>query len=400
MTSEVGTNNKIVAGADGNMWVTLNDPTKGVARITPAGEVKEFELPGVKQPSGIAAGPEGDLWLTQEGGVAKFSPSDPVGTTKTTPISEVKANASIVAGPDGNMWVATSEQLIHFPPSNPEGFKALEIPKLSPHDIDVAGSLLVIADAGNSRIVTVTTSGVEKDYPLLGTESTSQGIAGSPTGQIGFAESTTPEGVGLITPPNSPKVYEMAGDPFGAALGSDGAFWIALSAKDGLERVTPDGQTSFLGGFPPKFFPRQIASGPDNTLWVTMEIPGEDVFEVARISGLEPPLTSIPNPPMPQPLVPQTSIVKGPKHKLKITGKRAKVRFQFTSTIPGSSFECALTSLRKPKQAKAPTYHPCASPKHLKLKAGKYRFLVRAISAGVIDPSPATRSFRIIPIRR
>ena len=39
----VGTDNDIVQGPDGNMWVTTND-TNGVARITPAGVVTEFPL--------------------------------------------------------------------------------------------------------------------------------------------------------------------------------------------------------------------------------------------------------------------------------------------------------------------------------------------------------------------
>ena len=64
-----------------------------------------------------------------------------------------------------------------------------------------------------------------------------------------------------------------------------------MSAADDVQRLTPDGKNSPIEGFPPKFFPRQIAAGPNNTIWVTMEIPGEEVDEIARISGLEPPST-------------------------------------------------------------------------------------------------------------
>lgn len=394
--SSLEANNKIVAGPDGSVWLTLSGAAKDLARITPGGQVKEFEL-GIEKPEGIAAGPEGNLWIAFNGGVAKFSPSDPEGTKVATPIPAVKAGASLVAGPDGNIWVATEENVIDFPPSKPLEFKTLAIPKLSPHDIDVAGSLLVIADAGNSRIVTLSTAGSEHDYPLAGTEATSQGVAGSPSGQIGYAQSTTPEGVGLITPPGPPKEIEMAGDPFGATLGSDGAFWIALSAKDGVERLTPEGQTSFLGGFPPKFFPRQITSGPNNTLWVTMEIPGEEVFEVARISGLEPPLTPGPTPIPPKAILKGvTTISKGPAKKVKISGKRAKVTFRFSSTLGAASFECALAKVKKGKKTAQLAFKPCKSPKTFKVGPGSYRFSVRAVSAGVPESSLASRAFRVV----
>jgi hypothetical protein len=43
--TELETNNKIAAGPDGNMWVTLQG--KKVAKITPAGLIQEFELAGI-----------------------------------------------------------------------------------------------------------------------------------------------------------------------------------------------------------------------------------------------------------------------------------------------------------------------------------------------------------------
>src|SRR5829696_61367 len=106
-TSETGTNKKIVAGPDGNMWLTVNGGGKDVARISPAGQVDEFELEGVATPTGIGVDSEGRIWVTQAGGVASFLPSDPKGTSKATSILDVKDPASIVAGPDGDMWVAT-----------------------------------------------------------------------------------------------------------------------------------------------------------------------------------------------------------------------------------------------------------------------------------------------------
>jgi streptogramin lyase len=137
--SETGTNKKIVAGPDGNMWLTINGGGKDVARIAPDGKVDEFELEGVAAPTGIGVDPEGRVWVTQGGGVASFLPSDPKGTSKPTAIADVKDPASIVAGPDGQMWVATEGKVVHFPPAKPAESKSIPVAGLSPKDIDVAG---------------------------------------------------------------------------------------------------------------------------------------------------------------------------------------------------------------------------------------------------------------------
>src|SRR5690606_29254724 len=57
--SGVGSNNDIVEGPDGNMWVTT-ETTSGVPRITPDGAVTEFTLPSTS--FGIESGPDGNLW--------------------------------------------------------------------------------------------------------------------------------------------------------------------------------------------------------------------------------------------------------------------------------------------------------------------------------------------------
>jgi CSLREA domain-containing protein len=67
---------------------------------------------------------------------------------------------------------------------------------------------------------------------------------------------------------------------------------------------------------------------------------------------------------------------------------RRTAKLEFTSTIAGSGFECKLD--KRP-------FAPCRSPKtYRKLKAGRHVFKVRALSpAGVPDPTPATKRFRV-----
>ena len=84
------------------------------------------------------------------------------------------------------------------------------------------------------------------------------------------------------------------------------------------------------------------------------------------------------------PPVPQTKITKGPKAKTHAT----TAKFKFTSSEKGSTFECKLDKKK---------FKPCKSPKtYKKLKPGKHVFKVRAVKAGVADPTPAKRKFKIL----
>ena len=98
-------------------------------------------------------------------------------------------------------------------------------------------------------------------------------------------------------------------------------------------------------------------------------------------------VTCVAEPLVPPTPTPETTITKAPK-KLKAKSKRkpAKAQFEFSSSLPGATFECALDSA-------APT--PCSSPASLKVKKGKHTFAVTAIVAGAKDPTPATAAFTV-----
>lgn len=391
--STLGSNNKIAAGPDGNVWVTLSDATNDVAKITPAGAVEEFNLEA-NNPQGITAGPGGLMWITQNGGVKSFLPGDPEGTDKLAEINEILNNHSIVLGPDGNLWVATDGFVFRIPPGDPENETGFPVAGLAAKDIDVAGQNLVVADSGGeNRVLSVSTAGVVTPMPV---EGPSQGVAGNPSGQ--FAYTVPDKGIGLLAPGAAPLFSAFPGsDTFGAALGTDGAYWVAEGFGQKLIRVTAENQATTLGGLPAGFVSRQITAGPGNTLWVTLEN-FELADKVARVSGVDPPPPA-PISAAPAGKRPETRIAKGPKGKVKTKKKKATVKFRFTSPDAGVRFECALVKVKKRKKGKPaprPKFKGCKSPKAYRLKPGRYRFEVRAVLNGLADPSPAKRSFRVV----
>jgi len=414
VASEIDTNNKIVAGPDGNVWLTVGG-ANDVAKVTPAGQVEEFDLPGISETNGIAAGPDGNLWVPTTNKVTKFAPGDPVGSAQTFTVNLINNGGQIVTGPDGLLWVASQNSLVHFSTADPEGAQTVTLEgELAPKDIDVAGPLIVIADqSGGNRVVTFTTAGTQKDFAIDGP---SQGVAGGPNGQIGFsAPLAVPEKAGLISPPNPPQSFELLGDPFGVAFGDDGAYWIVQFAFGQLARVTTDGQLTFpITGLPLESA-RQITAGPGGTLWVTLtknEAKGVEPA-VVRISGVEAPLapqpqtggggstpTSTSGPP-PPPL--DTKLLKTPKKVVKTRKKKAKVKFGFAATTAGAGFECGLKRYPDSGAIKLvrvpPKFKVCKSPKVYKLGPGRYSFFVRAVTASDKDRKPAGFSFAVVRAR-
>jgi hypothetical protein len=85
----------------------------------------------------------------------------------------------------------------------------------------------------------------------------------------------------------------------------------------------------------------------------------------------------------PDATAPETEITQAPPAE----GKKRRVKFVFTSSEPGSSFECRIDAL---------AYEPCTSPLRVKLKRGRHKFSVRATdAAGNTDATPAVGSWTV-----
>jgi acetyl esterase/lipase len=76
---------------------------------------------------------------------------------------------------------------------------------------------------------------------------------------------------------------------------------------------------------------------------------------------------------------PRAKLRKRPPKRIEAARRRAKVRFRFTSSDSGASFECRLD---------AAAFKPCRSPRRIGVGRGKHRFRVRAVAASG-RPGPA-----------
>jgi streptogramin lyase len=337
----LGIDNQITQGPDGNIWVTVNDDADNdVARITPAGEVTKFNLDdGVDNPVGITA-QGSNLWITAINTVASFSP----GSTDATPttIAQIGSPRHITLGPDGNLWTVSDNNVIRIPPGAPDNETVF--PGLITQARQIRGGAdNTLWATGGTHAIHVTTDGTQVAGSPYEVGGAPQGIAAGPGTQAAYGNPTTdPQTIGRITPPGPPELTNLGNVDagFGMTFGNDGAYWFGQYNGNNLGRLTPDGQYSTLEGFPaaPNRGPRQITTGPDNTLWVTLDVPDPMSTDdaVARVTGVSAPSTGCTDN--------QFTLGKAKKNKKKGTAKQA-----VTVPCPG---EVALAKTKKVKADK------------------------------------------------
>ena len=269
----------LTQGPDGNMWVAYGNTQ--VSRITPAGVVTTFDPNNIDTIGGITSA-NGKLWTTNTTGIGSFSPSDPDNTGDQDPVTGVGGEA-IARGSDGSLWTTGTDTVFKInPATNPVGSTPITVADLSGRDVDAANGFVWVADASApGRVIRLTNGGVVTPFTTGGMV---QGVAAGPGTDAAYADQGAPQHVGRIQG-GVVKKTNRPGDPFGITLGSDGAYWTALfnSNPFSLGRLTVGGALTTLGTF--SGGPRQIAAGPGNTLWVSLE----QVNKVARVSGVTAP---------------------------------------------------------------------------------------------------------------
>jgi hypothetical protein len=191
-------------GSDGNIWVVAPDPVTGteVARVKPDGTINQYDVLNVTGPVGITSDPtSGDIWVTTNMALGHFSPSSagagPTLTGTAVPVADITAANDLVFGPDGNIWTAVNGNVLRITRAGVS--TKSPVANLSPKGITVGTDGDLYVGDFNGQIVQVTTAGASNAFATV---SGMQQVLAGPNGQIAFsAPVTTPEKVGLLTPP-------------------------------------------------------------------------------------------------------------------------------------------------------------------------------------------------------
>jgi streptogramin lyase/subtilisin-like proprotein convertase family protein len=284
----------IAAGPDGNLWFTEKNAGK-IGRITTAGAVTEFPIPGGSgsQPTPIVAGPDGNLWFTESNGsndnmIGRITPSGTV-TQFPTDIAAFTFLAGITAGPDGNLWFTADAGVGKMttsgttPPVYTAGITGFPDEIVTGADGNLWFTEVDNLGSGH-KIARITTSGVVDEFAIAN-EPTD--IAAGPDGKLWFTQGPS-FGIGRIDP-NAPDpattiarfTAGITGTPASIVAGPDGNLWFTESGDQVVGRITPSGTvTEFSAGITSAASPAGIAAGPDGNLWFT-EFVGQ---RIARIN--------------------------------------------------------------------------------------------------------------------
>ncbi len=108
-----GETGAITAGPERSVWFALAGTTIG--RIGPSGKLRKFDVPGRGFINDITKGPDGNLWYTHWGrrGPPTIGRMTPGGRVTEFPLHKRGrpggTPATIIAGPDGNLWFSEFE---------------------------------------------------------------------------------------------------------------------------------------------------------------------------------------------------------------------------------------------------------------------------------------------------
>jgi len=173
----------IAAGPDGALWFVA--PVDRIGRITTAGVVTQFALPGGSAPTGIVAGPDGNLWFTEMSG-NKIGRITTLGTVTEFPVPTAGSRPMhITSGPDGNLWFTESL---------------------------------------GGKIGRITTAGVITEFPIPTPDSEPFDITPGPDGAMWFTE-TRASKIGRITMARAPAIDLRMLPVVGSTPGVGGSFF-------------------------------------------------------------------------------------------------------------------------------------------------------------------------------
>jgi virginiamycin B lyase len=114
----------MAVGPDGSLWISEDGPgPPKIGHVATTGQVTEFPLPRQNRiPGSIAVGPDGNLWFGEsyahlpKASTAWIGKITPAGVIEEFAIPGATVTAEVTAGPDGDVWFVTREALASTQP--------------------------------------------------------------------------------------------------------------------------------------------------------------------------------------------------------------------------------------------------------------------------------------------
>jgi virginiamycin B lyase len=282
---------RIVTAPDGNMWFVEEDTNK-IGRITPAGEIAEFNLPATTTGSvdgsvmDLDVAPNGVVWVTYDYGRKAVS-IDP--TTANGQVyglyPESPYGGAVRVGPDGAVWITMNYDesgIMRIVPGQPYSWT-----DNAPECEDVLGEAAdgtMWCQGGHAGgLDTVVRVGADANsgttYPLPSDATYPNALAAGPVGSIWFTRSSSGT---IFTSPNSGSVGYLDAASGGTQIwqtgsrtapqdlvkGPDNQMWFTnAGAAPGIGHIsaTGVGAISSVGNYEPT----SLTFGPDGAIWFT-----------------------------------------------------------------------------------------------------------------------------------
>jgi streptogramin lyase len=264
----------ITQASDGNFWFTesfVNDqnstPHK-VGRITPTGQVTEFNVCDFCFPTDIVQGSDGILYFTKnDASLGRI-------TTSGTVLPDIPA----VFSPNGNgldahgddIWFADFNNHSVWRYDIPtDTFTEFPAPTTVPLDVAVAANGIVWFTDANGQIGRLDpTTGVVTEIDVEGFP---REINIASDGAVWFTERFTPQAVGRINPAtNAVTLFPVDGGPEDIAPAADGSMWFTRSTAGNIARITPAGVITTQSKAVKGSEPFGITVAPNGDPWFTM----------------------------------------------------------------------------------------------------------------------------------
>ena len=283
-----------VAGPDGNMWFADSGSANAdaaIGKISRSGQITEYASPVGGKPWWIIVGPDESLWYTAARAVGRVTAAGALGAYELPGVL-----GELAAGPDGNVWFtygSGANAAIGRIERHSDGsatitlFQAGLDPHSVPERIVAAGGYLWFTDLSGAEpaLGRVSPDGQITEFREgLAADSNIIDIAAGPDGNVWFTDNGV-GAIGRITPAGqiseftdediNPFVYyrNEVGFPLQHLVaGPDGNMWFTIpGGRAVLGKITPTGDiTTFRPGEDGLSWgvsAQELAAGPHGELW-------------------------------------------------------------------------------------------------------------------------------------